>query len=66
MPQLTAIMLSYEGLKGLANIVLVGKMLKETGFCSYETIEAAIRKTVPARKAALIDKNLEALKLGMQ
>lgn len=53
-----------EGLKGLANIVLVGKMLKETGFCSRETIEAAIRKAVPARKAALVDKNLKALKLG--
>ena len=59
-------MAEEEGLKGLANIVLVGKMLKETGFCSYETIEAAIRKTVPPRKAALIDKNLQALKLGME
>ena len=54
-----------EGLKGLANIVLVGKMLKETSFCSEETIEAAIRKAVPPRKAALIEKNLQALKLGM-
>ena len=51
-------------LKGLANIVLVGKLLKETSFCSYETIEAAIRKAVPPRKAALIEKNLQALKLG--
>ena len=59
-------MAEEEGLKGLANIVLVGKMLTETGFCSYETIEAAIRKTVPPRKAALIDKNLQALKLGME
>lgn len=53
-------------LKGLANIVLVGKMLKETSFCSVETIEAAIRKAVPPRKAALIEKNLLALKLGME
>ncbi len=53
-------------LKGLANIVLVGKMLKETSFCAPETIEAAIRKAVPARKAALIEKNLKALKLGME
>jgi len=59
-------MAEEAGLKGLANIVLVGKMLKETQFCTFETIEAAIRKTVPARKAALIDKNLEALKLGME
>ncbi|MBQ6391569.1 MAG: 2-oxoacid:acceptor oxidoreductase family protein [Eggerthellaceae bacterium] len=54
------------GLKGLANIVLVGKLLKETGFCSVESIEAAIRKAVPPRKAALIEKNLQALKLGME
>ena len=54
------------GLKGLANIVLVGKMLKETGFCAPDTIEAAIRKAVPARKAALVEKNLSALKLGME
>jgi len=53
-------------LKGLANIVLVGKMLKETSFCSLETIEAAIRKAVPPKKAALIEKNLLALKLGME
>lgn len=53
-------------LKGLANIVLVGKMLKETGFCTQETIEAAIRKAVPPKKAALIEKNLQALKLGME
>ena len=59
-------MAEEEGLKGLANIVLVGKLLKETLFCSEETIEAAIRKAVPPRKAALIEKNLQALKLGMQ
>jgi len=53
-------------LKGLANIVLVGKMLKETQFCAPETIEAAIRKAVPARKAALVEKNLSALKLGLE
>lgn len=53
-------------LKGLANIVLVGKLLKETGFCTQETIEAAIRKAVPPRKAALIEKNIQALNLGMQ
>ncbi|MBQ9003181.1 MAG: 2-oxoacid:acceptor oxidoreductase family protein [Eggerthellaceae bacterium] len=53
-------------LKGLANIVLVGKMLKETGFCSEETIEAAIKKAVPPSKTALIEKNIQALKLGMQ
>ena len=59
-------MAENAGLKGLANIVLVGKLLKETGFCAAETIEAAIRKAVPPRKAALVEKNLQALKLGME
>ena len=53
-------------LKGLANIVLVGKMLKETGFCSQETIDAAIRKAVPPTKPALVEKNLAALRLGYE
>ena len=59
-------MAEEAGLKGLANIVLVGKMLKETGFCSMETIEAAVRKTVPARKQAMIEHNLHALRLGLE
>ena len=54
------------GLAGLANIVCVGKLWAETQFCKCETLEAAIRKAVPPRKAALIDKNLEALELGMK
>lgn len=53
------------GLKGLANIVMVGKMLKETNFCTLETMEAAIRKAVPAKKAAMVENNLKALQLGM-
>ncbi len=54
------------GLKGLANIVCVGKLWKETHFCKEETLEPAIRKTVPARKANMIDLNLAALRLGME
>jgi 2-oxoglutarate ferredoxin oxidoreductase subunit gamma len=54
------------GLKGLANIVLVGKLLKETQFCAPETIEDAIRKAVPPRKVALVEKNLQALKMGLE
>ena len=39
-------------------------MLRETGFCSRETMEAAIRKAVPARKAQMVENNLQALELG--
>ena len=55
-----------NGLKGLANIIIIGKLLKETGFASLESVEAAIRKCVPAKKAAMVDFNIKALRLGME
>ena len=53
-------------LKGLANIILVGKLFKETGFCDRETLDAAVRKCVPPKKAHLVDANLKALQIGME
>ena len=54
------------GLKGLANIVLLGKLFAVCGFCSRETLDTAIEKCVPPRKAALIEKNKQAIDLGME
>jgi len=54
-----------NGLKGLANIIIIGKLLKETGFASVDSVEAAIRKCVPARKAEMVEFNLKALRIGM-
>jgi len=53
-----------NGLKGLANIILIGKLLKETEFCSDEAIEKAINKCVPPSKSHLIEANMKAIKLG--
>ncbi len=53
-----------NGLKGLANIILVGKLFKEVGFCSAETLDKAIQKCVPARKAAMLDFNRKAIEIG--
>ena len=53
-----------NGLKGLANIVLVGKMFEALGFCSSEALESGIKKAVPPTKAALIEKNLQAVEIG--
>ena len=50
---------------GLANIILMGKVLKETNFAKLESVEAAIRKCVSARKAHLVDVNMQAIQLGM-
>ncbi len=55
-----------QGLKGLANIILVGKLFKETGFCTEEALYKAVEKCVPARKANMLDLNKKAIKLGME
>ena len=55
-----------NGMKKLANVILVGKVFKETGFCSMESLEKALTKVVPPKKANLIEVNLKALKLGME
>ncbi|MDR1736048.1 MAG: 2-oxoacid:acceptor oxidoreductase family protein [Oscillospiraceae bacterium] len=54
-----------EHLEGIANIILLGKALKEAAFTTLETIDKAIRKCVPARKEHLIKHNLRAIELGM-
>ena len=55
-----------HGLKGLANVVCVGKLFAETQFCSEETLFAALERCVPARKAHLLEPNKQALTLGME
>ncbi len=52
-------------LKGLANIIILGKLIKETNVATQDVIELAIKKCVPARKAHLVEANLRALQLGM-
>lgn len=51
-------------LKGLANVVAIGKLLQLTAFSSFETLEAAIEKSVPASKQKMIGFNKKALALG--
>ena len=53
-----------NGIKGLANIILVGKLFKETGFCTEEALYKAIEKCVPARKANMLEFNKKALEIG--
>lgn len=50
----------------LANMIITGKLLKETGIINDEqTLRGALEKTIPPSKAKLFDTNLKALKLGM-
>ncbi|NTU89388.1 MAG: 2-oxoacid:ferredoxin oxidoreductase subunit gamma [Actinobacteria bacterium] len=52
-------------LKGLANIIMLGKLFKEIDFCSAETLDAALVKCIPAKKQHLLEPNRKALALGM-
>ena len=58
-------MADENGLRGLANIILIGKLFKELAFCSAEALDAGLKKSVPAAKTALLESNRKALKLGM-
>lgn len=53
-------------MSGMANIILLGKFLKETGIISLDTLKKAFEKTIPPKKAHLIDVNLKAIEIGMQ
>ena len=53
-----------NGLKGLANVILVGKLLSATGFSTTETCELAIEKSVSAKRQDLAESNKKALAIG--
>ncbi|MEG0229360.1 MAG: 2-oxoacid:acceptor oxidoreductase family protein [Oscillospiraceae bacterium] len=53
-----------NNLHGLANMIILGKVLKETSFASFETVKKAISKCVPAKKQHLLEPNLKAVELG--
>lgn len=55
-----------NGLKGLANIILMGKLMALTNFCTMETMEKTLTKIVPPRKQHLVAKNMEAVVLGAE
>lgn len=53
-----------NNLTGLANMIMLGKMLKETGFCTECAIDQALLKCVPASKKDMIELNKKAIKIG--
>lgn len=54
-----------NGLKGLANIILVGKLWAATQFCSREALDEALAACVPPRKQHLLEPNRRALQMGI-
>ncbi len=48
----------------LANMIMLGKMIKESGAVSMDNLEETMKKVVPPKKADLIAVNLKAVELG--
>ena len=57
---------SENDLEGLANMIMLGKVLKETGILTVEQTEKSLAQMIPPKKAAMLDKNVKAIKLGFE
>lgn len=55
-----------NGNRGLANMVMLGAVLKETGVFTLDEIEETMKKSLPASKLALVDMNMKAVKIGCE
>ena len=54
------------GAAGLANMILLGKILSVLGEDAPESIDAALKKVISAKRADMMEVNLRALKLGAE
>jgi len=52
------------GMPTLANMILLGAIIANTGCIADETVPAALHKVIPARKADLFDVNMQAIEAG--
>ncbi len=55
---------SDNGLDGLANMIILGKVIKETNILTLQQVKDSLSQMVPAKKAELLDKNIKAIELG--
>lgn len=52
-------------LEKLANMIILGKLAKESGFATEESLFKALTKVIPAKRQHLVEFNKQALILGM-
>ena len=57
-------MANEMGLPKLANVIIVGKLVKETGMFTHDELEKAVKKLVPASKPELFESNMKAFEAG--
>ena len=53
-----------NNLKGLANMIMLGLMIKKTGIMPFENVERTLKKVIPAKKADMLELNIKAIELG--
>lgn len=54
------------GIKTLANMVMLGKMIKETGLFTLDDIVQTIKKSLPSARESLITPNINAVTAGFE
>lgn len=57
-------MASDEGITTLANMIIVGKLIRECDAISHDNLPAALAKVVSARHKEMLDFNLKAIEIG--
>ncbi len=51
-------------MKGLANMIMLGKVIRELGVMDMESIKNGLMKVIPERKRDMLEVNLKAVELG--
>ena len=57
---------SDNGIPTLANMIIVGKVLHESGESDEKDVTAALKKVISAKRADMLDLNLKAIQIGTQ
>ena len=53
-----------NNLQGLANMIILGKFIKETSVLTLEQIKNSLAQMIPPKKATLLENNIKAIDLG--
>lgn len=53
-----------NGMGQLANMIIIGRLLRETDLCDLDTTKRVLEKIIPEKKRTLLEANLTAINLG--
>jgi 2-oxoglutarate ferredoxin oxidoreductase subunit gamma len=54
------------GMRKSANMILLGKFVKETGIMTLDELKEGVKKSVPASKTAMLEANFKAVEIGYE